>query len=135
MIEASDREGTPLPTTPQPFIEDLRPAPKIFKETCEIDFSKTASEIHNFVRGLSPYPAAWANLTINGIEYANVKIFHVTPYPTLNSKQSNQTATLNSKLSTLNYPCADGYISIDELQLPGKKRMDAKALLNGLRAH
>ena len=135
LIEASDREGTPLPTTPQPFIGDLRPAPKIFKETCEIDFSKTASEIHNFVRGLSPYPAAWANLTINGIEYANVKIFHVTPYPTLNSKQSNQTATLNSKLSTLNYPCADGYISIDELQLPGKKRMDAKALLNGLRAH
>mgnify|MGYP003309015480 FL=1 len=135
LIEKSDREGTPIPTTPQPVMEDLRPAPKIFKETCKIDFTKTANEIHNFVRGLSPYPCAWANLTINGVVYENVKVFRVTPYPTLNSKLSNQTASLHFKLSTLNFPCADGYISIDELQLPGKKRMDAKALLNGLRAH
>ncbi len=128
LIENSDREGTPLPTTPQPVIADLRPAPKIFKETCEIDFTKTAEQIHNFVRGLSPYPCAWANLTINGTLYENVKVYHVTAHPTLNF-------TLAQRASTLNFPCADGYVSIDELQLPGKKRMDAKALLNGLRAH
>ena len=60
LIKQSDEAGTPLPTTPQAEIavEDLRPAPKIFKETCEIDTTKTVAEVHNFVRGLSPYPAA-----------------------------------------------------------------------------
>ncbi len=123
LIEQSDREGTPLPTTPQPVIADLRPAAKIFKETCEIDFTKTAEEIHNFVRGLSPYPCAWTNLTINSVVYENVKVFHVTPWKGEEDR------------GKILVPCLDGYVSIDELQLPGKKRMDAKALLNGLRAH
>ncbi len=129
LIEDYDRKGIELPTTPQPEIADLRPAPKIFKETCEIDFSKTAEQIHNFVRGLSPYPCAWANLMINGTLYANVKIFHVS---ILECRVESLECRDSGKIIV---PCADGYVSIDELQLPGKKRMDAKALLNGLRAH
>ena len=117
LIDESDTKGTSLPTTPQDEIaaEDLRPAPKIFKETCEIDTTKTVAEVHNFVRGLSPYPAAWCNLTIGGTTYENVKIF----------------ATQKGK-GAISLQCADGEISLTELQLPGKKRMNAKDLLNGL---
>ena len=117
LIDESDTNGTPLPTTPQDEIaaEDLRPAPKIFKETCEIDTTKTVAEVHNFVRGLSPYPAAWCNLTIGETTYENVKVF----------------ATQKGK-GAISLQCADGEISLTELQLPGKKRMNAKDLLNGL---
>ena len=117
LIAEADAKGTPLPTIPQDEIaaEDLRPAPKIFKETCEIDTSKTVAEVHNFVRGLSPYPAAWCNLTVAGTTYDNVKVF----------------ATAKGH-GPICLQCADGEISLTELQLPGKKRMDAKSLLNGL---
>lgn len=117
LIAESDAKGTPLPTTPQDTIaaEDLRPAPKIFKETCQIDTTKTVEEVHNFVRGLSPYPAAWCNLTIGGTMYENVKVF----------------ATQKGS-GVISLQCADGEISLTELQLPGKKRMNAKDLLNGL---
>ena len=117
LIAESDAKGTPLPTTPQDTIaaEDLRPAPKIFKETCQIDTTKTVEEVHNFVRGLSPYPAAWCHLTIGGTMYENVKVF----------------ATQKGS-GAISLQCADGEISLTELQLPGKKRMNAKDLLNGL---
>ena len=117
LIAESDAKGTPLPTTPQDTIaaEDLRPAPKIFKETCQIDTTKTVEEVHNFVRGLSPYPSAWCNLTIGGTMYENVKVF----------------ATQKGS-GAISLQCADGEISLTELQLPGKKRMNAKDLLNGL---
>lgn len=114
LIAQCDHDGIPVPTTPQPELCS-RPAPKIFKDTCRIDFTRTAIEVKNFVRGLSPYPAAWCDLTIHGQVYENVKIYRVS---------------LGHGAITV--PCADGDISIDELQLPGKKRMDAKSLLNGL---
>jgi len=82
LIIDCENKGIEVPTTPQPEIAELRPAPKIFKEDCEIKFNeKTAQEVHNFVRGLSPYPAAWANLTINGQAFENVKIYKVEAYP------------------------------------------------------
>ena len=107
----------PLPTTPQPESDELRPAPKIFKEDCEIRFNDlTAEQVHNFVRGLSPYPAAWANLTIHGQTFENVKIYEVEV----------------SDKGALVVPCREGAVSILELQVPGKKRMDIKSFLNGL---
>ncbi len=118
LIEECDREGKPLPTTPQPELQNLRPAPKIFKDTCQIDTDRTAEEVRNFVRGLSPYPAAWCNMTISGRMLENVKVFRTH---------------LGEGLITLR--CADGPLSIDELQIPGKKRMDARSLLNGLQNH
>lgn len=123
LIIDCENRGIAVPTTPQIEIVDLRPAPKIFKETCEIDFGKTAQEIHNFVRGLSPYPAAWCNLCINGKEYPNAKIYRVEPLAKTYSPTDKEIVV----------PCKDGYVRIMELQLPGKKRMDAKALLNGLK--
>ncbi len=122
LIIDCENKGTALPTTPQSEVAELRPAPKIFKETCQIDFNKTGKEIHNFVRGLSPYPAAWCNLTLHGKEYENVKVYQV-----------EYTETKGNEDKEIVVPCADGYIRVQELQLPGKKRMDAKALLNGLK--
>ena len=54
---------------------ELKPAPKIFKETCHLDFNNPTENIHNLVRGLSPYPAAWANLTAEGKEDVQMKIY------------------------------------------------------------
>ncbi|MBO7409026.1 MAG: methionyl-tRNA formyltransferase [Paludibacteraceae bacterium] len=124
IIDCADK-GIELPVTPQPECEELRPAPKIFKETCEIDFSKSAEQIRNFVRGLSPYPAAWANLDINGQKFENVKVYKVE------AVSGNRLAVSGE----IRVPCGDGEVSILELQVPGKKRMDAKSFLNGLRAH
>ena len=121
-----ENQGIALPTTPQPELAELRPAPKIFKEDCEIRFAeKTAEEIHNFVRGLSPYPAAWANLTINGQAFENVKIYKV---------EITELRNYGIAKSDLIVPCKEGAVRILELQAPGKKRMDARSFLNGIHA-
>ncbi len=121
-----ENQGIALSTTPQPELAELRPAPKIFKEDCEIRFAeKTAEEIHNFVRGLSPYPAAWANLTINGQAFENVKIYKV---------EITELRNYGITKSDLIVPCKEGAVRILELQAPGKKRMDAKSFLNGIHA-
>ena len=124
LIIDCENNGTPLPTTPQPEIAELRPAPKLFKETCEIRFDEmSAEQVHNFVRGLSPYPAAWANLTIHGQSFENVKIYQVE------IAESRHTEISKNEIII---PCREGAVRILELQVPGKKRMDAKAFLNGL---
>lgn len=110
LIEDCDREGKPVPTVPQPELANLKPAPKIFKEDCQIDFTKSAQEIYNFVRGLSPYPAA---------RMGETKVFKVA------------ISNVAEQKGHIIKPCADGYIDILELQAPGKKRMDARAFLNG----
>ncbi len=123
LIIDCENKGTELPTTPQPEIAELRPAPKIFKEDCEIRFAdKTATEVHNFVRGLSPYPAAWANLTIHGQDFENVKIFSV---------EVSRARDLETSRDII-VPCREGAVRILELQVPGKKRMATKSFLNGL---
>lgn len=126
LIIDCENKGIEVPTTPQPEIAELRPAPKIFKEDCEIKFAeKTAEEVHNFVRGLSPYPAAWAKLNINGITFDNVKIYAVEVI-------SNQQSVISSGKGDLIIPCKDGAVRILELQVPGKKRMDVRSFLNGI---
>lgn len=122
MIIDCDARGVELPNQPQDESAATCPAPKIFKETCRIDFSKPAKKVHNFVRGLSPYPAAWCDLTLQGKVYENVKV-----YATRVVADNTQAA------GKIVIPCGEGAVEIVELQLPGKKRMDAKALLNGLK--
>lgn len=124
IIEA-ENQGVALPTTPQDNSIDLRPAPKIFKDTCAIDFSQTAEQIRNHVRGLSPYPAAWISEMPAQHPLAEVlkgaKVYKVA------------VTQLSEQKGHIIVPCADGYIDILELQMPGKKRMEAAALLNGIR--
>lgn len=121
----AENQGVAISTIPQDESIVLRPAPKIFKDTCAIDFSRTAEQIRNHVRGLSPYPAAWINEMPASHPLADVlkgaKVYKVAL--TQHAEQKGHIIV----------PCADGYIDILELQLPGKKRMDAAALLNGLK--
>ena len=123
LIIESDSNNTPLPTLPQIETNELRPAPKLFKDTCEIHFDQmSATQVKNFVRGLSPYPAAWANITIAGQAFENVKIHAV---------EVLDDSYITSKKDII-VRCKEGLVRILELQAPGKKRMDAKAFLNGL---
>lgn len=106
---------------------ELRPAPKIFKEDCHIDFSRSGVEIVNLVRGLSPYPAAWANLS----EGLSAKIFDVAFEPQSVDVECGTVDSDGKKY--IRVACADGWIVVKELQLSGKKRMTAEELLRGFR--
>lgn len=125
LIIDSENKGVELPTTQQQESSNLRPAPKIFKETCMIDFSWTAERIRNHVRGLSPYPAAWI---------ANMPSSHPLADVLKGAKVYQVAITqVPEQKGHIIVPCEDGYVDILELQLPGKKRMMASALLNGIK--
>ena len=126
IIEAENR-GVELPTIPQDNALELRPAPKIFKDTCAIDFSRNAEQVRNHIRGLSPYPAAWISEMPANHPLAEV-LRGAKVYKAAITKHAEQKGHII-------VPCADGYIDLLELQLPGKKRMDAAALLNGIRVN
>ena len=109
----------------------LKPAPKIFKEDCRIDWSWEGRRIVNFVRGLSPYPAAWTPMFIDGKEQGSAKIFRAT----FAAAQHNQGfgAVYSDGKGSLKVACADGWVEIHELQVAGKRRMATRDLLLGLR--
>lgn len=109
------------------FEGELKPAPKIFKEDCHIDFSHSGEEIINQVRGLSPYPAAWANLSEN----LSAKVFDAKFEP--QSIDAEVGTIISDEKKYIKVVCADGLIDIKELQLSGKKRMTAEELLRGFR--
>lgn len=109
---------------------ELKLAPKIFKETCQIDWTKTAKQVYDFVRGLSPYPGAWTELKGQDGKATVLKIFKTTK---TGQKTSSQSGTLTADRKHLYISCGDELLQIDELQLAGKKRMDAVAFLNGMK--
>lgn len=107
----------------------LVPAPKIFKETCLIDWGKPVNSVHNLVRGLSPYPAAWCHFEKEGKEY-QIKIFqtHKTGTTVAQGTAAGSVKANNGKLLVA---CMDEWLEILELQLSGKKRMPANEFLRG----
>ena len=109
----------------------LKPAPKIFKEDCRIDWSWSGERIVNFVRGLSPYPAAWAAMQKQGEEVGSAKIFEVS----FTAKASTDyVGTIYSDgKERIEVRCSDGIIHIHSMQMAGKRRMTNKELLLGLR--
>jgi len=114
---------------PQPFCENLKLAPKIFKEDCKLNFSNQCVDLQNFVRGLSPYPAAW-------FEYNNItyKVFEAEAEKTEHNFEIGKIIT--NKVETDNYPSlriavADGFLHIKSLQPAGKKRMNTEDFLRG----
>jgi len=113
-------------TIKQPEIEE-KPAPKIFTETCHINWNDTLTNIYNLIRGLNPYPAAWTTL-INNNEEIKVKIFDVSPIIEEHNLESGLIVTTKSEIKVA---VPNGFIKIESLQLAGKKRMDSKNLLNG----
>ena len=110
----------------------LHPAPKIFKEDCRIDWSWEGRRIVNFVRGLSPYPAAWTEMRKEG-ETASLtaKIYAAAFEGAAHNKAAG---TVESDGRTfIRVACADGWITLGELQIAGKKRLPVRELLLGLR--
>lgn len=108
---------------------ELRSAPKIFKETCRIDWSKSAADIHNFIRGLSPYPAAWTELHIEGKEPQIVKIYASEIVSAVNELSAGSIQTDNK--TYLHAACNQGCISIKEIQFAGKRAMAIDEILRG----
>lgn len=109
----------------------LRPAPKIFKEDCRIDWSKDGESIVNFVRGLSPYPAAWGALRYPDGSESSAKIFKVSFQAKSHDLQYG--TILSDNRTAIEVACKDGLITLHELQMAGKRRMQVKELLLGLR--
>lgn len=109
---------------------ELKHAPKIFKDDCRIDWTRDAESVRNLIRGLSPYPAAWTELEKKGsTEILTAKIFSAT------RDNSNMPAAPGTLITDgkkfIRIACADGWLSIGELQLSGKKRMKTDELLRG----
>jgi len=100
-------------------------APKIFKADCEIDWNEKAYSVHNKIRGLSPYPAAWCSLTKNGVR-TTFKLFSSSL-----TKEIPDSKSLKKGSVGILFPCEDYYISISELQPEGKRRMNYKEFLAG----
>jgi methionyl-tRNA formyltransferase len=115
------------PLLSQDHITDVKHAPKIFKETCRIDWGRDAASIYNLIRGLSPYPAAWTTL-----QGKTLKIYTAEKLIQSHSKPTGEIETDGK--TYLRYTCADGYISLKDIQLEGKKRMSIKEFLRGYKA-
>ncbi|MCE2616210.1 MAG: methionyl-tRNA formyltransferase [Phocaeicola sp.] len=111
--------------------EELKPAPKIFKETCRIDWNQGVKKVYDFVRGLSPYPAAWTELC-DGEKWLDLKIFR-TEKEFREVKESVGTVLTDNK-TYLKIALSDGYLNVLSLQLSGKKRMCIEDFLRGFRA-
>ena len=125
-------DGT-FTTTPQDeWLKDgakedsFAPAPKIFRETCRIDWNQPTKRIYDFIRGLSPYPAAWT--TLNG---KAVKIYETEKEFTAHNLQFG--TIISDGKSTFKVATHDGYINVKVLQLEGKKRMPVADLLRGFK--
>jgi methionyl-tRNA formyltransferase len=107
---------------------EVKHAPKIFKDDCRIDWTRDAESVRNLIRGLSPYPAAWTELEKQG-EILSAKIFSA-------SRDNNSMPAAPGTLITdgrkfIKIACTGGWLSIDEIQLSGKKRMKTDELLRG----
>ncbi len=109
----------------------LRPAPKIFKEDCAIDWTQNGRKIVDFIRGLSPYPTAWTRMIREGAPETTAKIFSAS-FEASEHRQPEGTLAADLR-DGLRAACADGWIKIEEIQIAGKRRMPAHDLLLGLR--
>ncbi len=112
------------------FVE-LKAAPKIGTEDCLINWDRPALEIYNFIRGLSPYPAAWSEWTLKDNRKLTIKIYRSIPETETHNYRPGTLITDHEQF--LKAACRDGFISITDLQLAGKKRMGIEEFLRGNR--
>ena len=122
-------KGT-VETFKQAEVEE-KSAPKIFTETCKINWNDTLSNTYNLIRGLNPHPAAWTTL-INNDDEIKVKIYDVKKE---SASHNHKTGTIITSKNEIKVAVAQGYLIIESLQISGKKQMDSKSLLNGFRFH
>lgn len=123
-------EDKNYPQIDQEEFEELKSAPKIFKEDCEIDWSKNTIEVYNRIRGLSPYPGAWTTFELSDSNQSGaLKIFETE---IVMKKMPAEPKTIQTDNKTYLYIASnDGFLSVLQLQMPGKKRMGIQDFLRG----
>ncbi len=121
-------ESGKVTTTIQEDNAEIKTAYKLNKENCKIDWHQPASEIHNLIRGLSPYPAAWCFISDKGEEW-NVKIYQSNIVIEAHTLAVGQLVCTKKELKIA---VSDGFIQIESLQFPGKKKMNTAEFLNGI---
>ena len=135
-ILASDGHPASIPQDNGQWIMDngqLKAAPKIFKETCEINWHQSAKQVYDFIRGLSPIPGAWTTLVASDDKETVLKIYRASK--TDLKRPSAEPGTIIIEGKSLFVACLNGeLLQLEELQLSGKKRMAARDFLNGNQA-
>lgn len=121
-------ENGNVTTTIQEDNDDIKTAYKLNKENCKIDWTKSGAEINNLIRGLSPYPASWCYLKDQN-EELNIKIYEAR---LVSESHSYEIGKIISSKKEIKIAIKDGFIQLLSLQFPGKKRMLASELLNGV---
>jgi len=121
-------EADTITTTIQPKSKNLKTAYKLNRDNCKIDWTQPIDTIYNKIRGLNPYPTAWCYLDNEEEDLLAIKIYGI-------EKEINNhnfsTGTLVATKNELKVYCKGGYINVLEIQLPGKRKMEVKSLLNG----
>ncbi len=113
-----------------PVGTELHPAPKIFKETCEINWNQEAKKVYDFIRGLSPYPGAWTTLVSPEGKETVLKVYAASKTEDTTKEPVGALLTAKNRLMVAT---GDGLLNLQEVQLAGKKRMKAADFLNGFR--
>ncbi len=116
-------EANEYPSTPQPEVAEIKHAPKIYKETCKVNWNQSSKQVIDFVRGLNPYPSAWASI--------NNKTFKIFKLDQVDQKVNNEGPYTTDQKNYLYFKTADGWVGVEELQLEGKKRMNIKEFFRG----
>jgi methionyl-tRNA formyltransferase len=120
-------EANNISSTPQPQSEVLKHAPKIFKETCEINWDQQSESVRNFIRGLSPYPGAWTSIEGKIFKIFNSRIVDTTEH----TEKQEPGEYITDNENYLHFRTSDGYLSVEELQPEGKKRMAVRDFFRG----
>jgi methionyl-tRNA formyltransferase len=121
----AENQVTPIPQANIP-LDEIKHAPKIFKETCQIKWDQPLDAIYNLVRGLSPYPTAWTTFQGKTLKIFKAHKEHTTPAVAPGEFVTDQKTFIK-------IAAPDGYLSLDEIQLEGKKKMDITSFLRGYR--
>jgi methionyl-tRNA formyltransferase len=128
-IIAADGHPISIPQDSVLDVSAIKIAPKIFKETCEIDWTKTAKQVYDFVRGLSPVPGAWTTLVGPDGKETVLKIYKTRK----TDRQGQGSGVITTDGKALYISAADALLELLELQLAGKKRMQVRDFLNGMK--
>lgn len=107
--------------------KNIKMAPKLFPENCKINWNDNLDSIYNLIRGLNPFPGAWSKMKNNGVE-TTVKIYNVKKEKITHN---DSIGSIIPSKKDIKVAVKDGYIFIDEIKIPGKKKLDATSLLNG----
>ncbi len=116
-------------TTIQPKLENLKTAYKLNRDNCKVDWNLDVHSVYNKIRGLNPFPSAWCYLHQNDEKLA-VKLFDVEKIEKMHNSEYGSIEIMNTEIIVA---CKNGFINIREIQLPGKRKMDSKSLLNGFK--